>query len=378
MDSISTSIPKDGASLVDLTVQCHCRLTSFGLSVPTSSLPFKSAICHCNGCRRSTGQLFATWAVIPTPHPPDGVLNGGNLTRYDSSETCKRWFCRRCGASVINVDHGDPAAPEWEVATGVLSFDDSSLHGKLQRVQLWVDDVDGDGGAVGWINRGKLAGMDRHGRGRESEMVDDETIQKMTGRKGRLETQSSPECNASVDCSLHAHCHCGNVEFSISRPADDSDNHDSDSNKRETAKFQATLDTCNSCRRVSGFETTSWATVPKTILVSVDRLRGWGNVVATHGSRMGHYKTSTDVTRYFCGTCGATVFYHKEDGQGTVDIAVGILDPGKHGERQARVEDWLAWEKYPKCLVYQEDAVDRPFVGDLLEGMRLAEEVDRD
>src|ERR1700760_1720786 len=116
-------------------VECHCRSTCFSLSIDSSSLPLKASVCHCYTCRHTTGQLFATWAVLPVPLPPD-ILESGCLAKHAVS-TCERWFCTRCGASVINVDRAGPEE-EWEVATGVLNFEEPhTLHGKLDRVQLW-------------------------------------------------------------------------------------------------------------------------------------------------------------------------------------------------------------------------------------------------
>jgi len=84
-------------------------------------------------------------------------------------------------------------------------------------------------------------------------------------------------------------------------------------------------------------------------------------------SRLGHYQTSPDVSRFFCVGCGATVFYDKH-GLDVIDVAVGLLEPKKQGN--VRVEDWLVWEMYPRCVLYQEDAVDKRFVRGLVEGMR--------
>ncbi len=331
-------------------VQCHCGLNSFPLSLPSSSFPLKSALCHCRSCRHSTGLLFATWAVIPLPLPE--VLEAGTLVEYESSSTCQRLFCKQCGASVINIDKAG-GADEWEVATGVLHFDDGNgLVGRLNRVQLWVEDIRADGGAACWINQGRLEGMDRHWRGRQSEVVTDEDVRQMM-RQG-------PEFSADLlGENLDASCHCQNVAFSMSRPGKSFNN--------GTGRFEASLDACTSCRTVSGFEITSWITVPKDLIQSGSSDLG---TLLANRSKLGHYNTSSDVSRYFCTTCGATVFYDKH-GLDTIDIGIGLLHPQHKGAM--RVEYWLAWQQYPKCLGYQEDAVDKQFVANLAEGMRLAE-----
>ncbi|KIW77318.1 hypothetical protein Z517_09764 [Fonsecaea pedrosoi CBS 271.37] len=332
---------------VQLKIECHCHLTSFSLAIPSTELPLKSALCHCSACRHTTGQLFATWAVIPAELPGD-VLSGGNLVKYASSPTCQRWFCKRCGASVVNVDENGGRGPaEWEVGTGVLSFDDpGGLEGKLNRVQLWVEDVKGDGGAVGWINQGGLEGMDRLWTGRDSETVSDGAVGDLMLRKVEARDDSQ---------RLVAQCRCKNVGFEISRPPGDYN--------AGTGRFEASLDACTSCRTVTGFEITCWATVPKSLITAKADL----DSLLDDRARLGHYKTSSDVSRYFCARCGATAFYYKH-GLDTIDVALGLLEPEVEGA--VRVESWLEWQKYPKSVAYPEDAVDKAFVRKLAEGMK--------
>ncbi|EXJ54201.1 hypothetical protein A1O7_09538 [Cladophialophora yegresii CBS 114405] len=337
-------------------VECHCKLTSFSVPIPSSSLPLKASICHCHSCRHSSGQIFATWAVIPLPLPAD-IVESGNFVKYAVS-TCERWSCKRCGASVINVDKAsDP--PEWEVATGVLNFDDASgLEGKLNRVQLWVADVKGDGGAVGWINKGRLKGMDRRWKSRRSDVVSDETVKELMTPQARVAGDN--------DERLPVQCRCQSVQFEIKRP-------DKDYNAG-TGKFDACLDACDSCRAVTGFEITSWTAVPKVCVVVEPRL----DTFLEDRSKLGHYQTSSNISRYFCLKCGAAVFYYKHGGQ-TIDIATGLLESKIEGA--VRVEAWLDWQKAfkeayemgdsPEFVLFRDDAVDDQFVSDVAEGMRL-------
>ncbi|EXJ76947.1 hypothetical protein A1O3_10104 [Capronia epimyces CBS 606.96] len=337
-----------------LTIECHCGLTSFSVSIPHSSLPLKSAICHCNSCRHATGQIFATFAVLPVA-VPEAVLDSGHLVRYISSSVCDRWFCRRCGASVLNHDK-DAEPEEWEAGTGVLRFEDG-LEGKLNRVQLWVEDVSGDAGAAAWINRGHLVGMDRHWRGRQSDLVSDKTVTDLM----RQNSVSSTAARSHDNDRLRAHCHCRNVTFSMARP-------DQDLNQR-TGKFEANLDACTSCRLVTGFEITSWITVPRD-LVCIDEVSL--DTFLADRSKLGHYQTSSHVDRYFCVKCGATIFYHQQNLE-TFDVGAGLLDTGSEGK--ARAEDWLAWQPYPEFLSYQEDAIDKEFVTNLAKSVRPEEVV---
>jgi hypothetical protein len=300
--------------------------------------------------------------VIPLPLPA-GILESGNLVKYLVS-TCERWSCKRCGASVINVDKAsDPQ--EWEVATGALNFDDArGLEGKLNRVQLWVEDVKGDGGAVGWINEGRLEGMDRHWKSRGSQMVSDQTV------KDLMTPQTRVAGDGDGDEQLSVQCRCQSVKLEIKRP-------DKDYNSG-TGKFAACLDTCNSCRAVTGFEVTSWTVVPRDRIVVDSGL----HTFLEDRSKLGHYQTSSNTSRYFCVKCGAAAFYHRH-GTDTIGIATGLLESTIEGV--VRVEAWLGWEKVsreqwaddsswsPELVWFQEDAVDAQFVSDVSEGMNAWE-----
>lgn len=346
--------------MVALKVGCHCKKIFFNIDIPEEQFPLKSAICHCKSCRHATGQIFTTFAVIPTDVPSE-LRDGGNntLTTYRSSSTLLRLFCQICGASIANFDSA--TEEEWELATGCIEFlgDPLGHEGKLNRVQLWLDDVKGDGGAAGWINGGKEEGMDRYWRGRDSEMVSDADIANiLTGETHGQESELlSQNQTTGRDYTLNVRCHCGTISFDVIRPQDQPN--------RDTEAFEAGLDACTSCRLVTGFEITSWATVPHGSIITTEPTL---NAYLGDRSRLKHYKSSSDVSRYFCTRCGATIFYQKH-GLATIDIAIGVLNPPV--SEQARAEDWLRWLKYPKGIFYSEDAVDRKFLRGLMDGLRL-------
>ena len=339
---------------IALRIRCHCQDTSFSLKLSKNFFPLKSAICHCHSCRHATGQLFATFAVIPT-HVPDEIrgLRSEHLVSYNSSSTLSRLFCKKCGATVANIDNAGEEQ-EWELATGIIEFLDSDEghQGKFNRVQLWVEDAKGDGGAAGWINVGRLAGMERHWTGRESENVSDEAVHEILAKADK-----EPQQHISQDAQLKVRCHCGNVSFRVNRPGKDYN--------QGTGKFGTGIDACTSCRLVTGFEITSWTTVPQNLIEPAGQDL---DAYLSDRSKLKHYKSSSDVSRYFCSDCGATVFYQKH-GLDTIDISIGVLSP--EVSDVARAEDWLSWQKYPRGVAYQEDAVDRKFVDDLAEGYRL-------
>ena len=267
---------------------------------------------------------------------------------------------------MINIDKG-PEEEEWEVATGVLHFEDpKGLEGKLNRVQLWVEDVWGDGGAVGtWINEGKLDGMDRHWTARGSEKVIDEAVKELTAR-GKDIRKDIREDNER----LLVQCRCQHIGFEVTRPREDFNN--------GTGKFAACLNACNPCRTVTGFEIVRWLVVPKVLILSEPNL----DALLEDRSRLGHYRTSANTSRYFCLQCGASVFYYRHSAD-TIGIGIGLLEPRVDGA--VRAETWLRRQESPTASWsgvsswspnlgwFQEDAVDAEFVSNLAEDMKTWE-----
>ena len=240
----------------------------------------------------------------------------------------------------------------------------------LNRVQMWLEDTK-DGGAGLWLNDAR---SERHVRDRFSEKVAFQDVLNMA-KESRSEYSSSSTMQHHEDDVLHASCRCGAVSFQIARP-------DTDSNGSASRKYPAGLDACKSCRTVTGFEITSWAIVPRDrIRKSVNNTRGVStshiNTETNHPldllnmSALSYYKTSAPVTRGFCSTCGANVFYYRHRGgtgkEDTIDIAAGLLE----SRVGVRAEDWLAWDYYGEDVVaYREDALDGRLVEGLVRGIK--------
>src|SRR5580658_11025913 len=94
-------------------------------------------------------------------------------------------------------------------------------------------------------------------------------------------------------------CFCGTVTFSAG-----------------PALYAATLCHCASCRRASGAHAVGWVTVAAA---QFEFMRGEPRV----------YRSSRDVTRTFCGTCGSPLTYQHGHRPGEIDITIGTLDaPG--------------------------------------------------
>lgn len=355
--------------------------------------------------------MFATFAVIPADVPVafqkgegqgEGDIDHAKVIRYRSSPAMMRVSCRVCGASLGNVEYrrtgGTDAVEqkqkqqedenenenekwevsEWEAATGSLEISSSGglglghggstegggegdtakpdLTGKLDRVQLWVEDVHGDGGAVGWVNAGKLSGMDRFRRGRDSEVVTDEEVKAMLGGGSAMSGNKSTSMDHTANMTLKVQCHCGNVDLDIARPEPDYN--------QGTGKLAAFFDVCTSCRIVMGFEILSWVTVPRRLITAPNTdLQSY----LSDTSKLTHYKTSETVDRYFCTKCAASVFYYKH-GLDDLDLSLGLLQPDN--SQEVRLLDWLEWQKYPQVLSYTEDAVDGKLVTEFAQGLK--------
>ena len=311
---------------ITLNARCHCGRASYSYNLPPTAFPLKSTLCHCNSCRHASGLLFATFAVIPSPHRPDFA----HLTAYASSQALTRYFCPTCGAHMGNFESG-----KWEFATGVLD----QTAGILERVQLWVEDTR-DGGAAVWITPGAWP-FAVYVRGRGSGEVTDAMIEGMVVKS---------QIGSSSEEKLQGHCHCGDVKFTLAR------------SDRANGKYEAGLDGCTSCRTSTGFEITSWVFgVPRGKITGSDGGSSFDGILASTT----HYKTSAAIDRYSCSRCGAIVFCGHQ-GRDPVDIGVGLLD-AKSG---ARAEEWLDWKGDDECLEYGEDALDQGLVVAFQRGMQ--------
>jgi hypothetical protein len=169
-------------------------------------------------------------------------------------------------------------------------------------------------------------------------------------------TPSTPE-TPKVEEKLHAHCHCGGVEFYISRPNQESLKASSplpdllvpyhsglsaanSENKpwwlsTDRRKYLAGTCACNSCRRIAGFDIVPWTFVPVASISLAD-----GGPFRRVFGTLKSYASSSGRTRWFCGTCGANVFWDGEERPTLLDVSVGLL----HAVSGARAEEWLQWE----------------------------------
>ena len=236
--------------------------------------------------------------------------------------------------------------------SGVIEPRDGSGNAKARdvvRVERhdFVGDT-GDGGLVPRIL--KLGG----GVGEERELVlwdtfpdtkrvseeDVKEMQRVSVEKGK----SKP----AKDETLQVKCRCGGVDLRIKRADYGSDTQgvDADHIPADKEKYIAYFCVCRSCRLQTGVSLQPWCYVPPaniTIASSGEQIKlgkATEEPEANKGTTVKHFKSSSDVYRSFCGTCGASVFYWADEpGLAVVDVAVGLL----RAESGSMAREWLDW-----------------------------------
>lgn len=280
---------------VSVRAHCHCKRFDFSFDLPANHLPLQSAFCSCSSCRHATGQLAASFATVSLPQQ-ELKLDVSRLSRYDTSEIRQRYFCPRCGANVVDLTDD-----KWRFCTGTIA---ETPDVALERKLIFVEDTV-DGGMAPWLKDVRKAFAEGSG----SRELQDEALW-TSSKKGSKGTET-----------LLGKCHCGRVQFEILPPTDGQ-------------YYEAGLDACASCRLTTGFEISSWTSVPLT------QVRLLGGAPLLRPEEPSGYESSPGVFRYFCGTCGAATFIVKKD-QSWVDIAAGLL----RADEGARAESWLQWKE---------------------------------
>lgn len=139
---------------------------------------------------------------------------------------------------------------------------------------------------------------------------------------------------------------------------------------KPTRRYLAGTCACRSCRLVSGFEIQAWAFVPRAnIFLHLPSSPSSSSLPPSSSSlppssssstspftilplsfqtplppTLASYPSSPHVIRHFCTTCGATIFWRRDDAgdsSDVVDVSVGLLDAGAGGG--ARAVEWLDW-----------------------------------
>lgn len=342
-----------------LSATCMCGAAKHEIRLATFELPLKMGFCHCNSCRRMTGTLHLTMATLPQSYEPaTEVLT--KLTPFEFSERLTQYFCSTCGthmlAYVRHSAHDSSTSAQWDVMTGSLDKIDGLF--EIESHDFIADTL--DGGFSDFL----ISFHDRQ-------------IPRFAGHTEKSEelpfywkSNDTPQHTDAPTDRLHCHCRCGGVNFWIARPSERSkkalgawpdllipyysNQPRSDGTawwlRDEGRKFLAGLCSCNSCRLDTGMEFIEWAFVP-TIDITQDA-EGKVPFSPPYGTFKG-YRSGRDVTRYHCGTCGASAIYWADDRTNLVDVAVGLMD----APEGARAETWLEWRT--QRLSFREDALPR-------------------
>ncbi|UCJ16681.1 GFA family protein [Pseudomonas sp. MM211] len=89
---------------------CQCGALRYQFQAPLSDI----AHCHCSICRRSTGGILVTWITVPLDR---FTWLQGEAARFDSSPTCTRYFCARCGGHLALFTTLSPQSMDVTIAT---------------------------------------------------------------------------------------------------------------------------------------------------------------------------------------------------------------------------------------------------------------------
>lgn len=341
-----------------LEISCACRQISGSVCVPSSALPLPVNLCHCNTCRHSTGLLCAS--TVPLPKNSSSLQVHGKLMGYKSSTYKTRYFCEQCGASIYEMTTNPDVA---SICTGILRRSDNIM--ELKRHE-YVADTKDEGLSV-WL-RDPAAGEDQP---HKSERIPHtSTVLPVLPETGS--TESGPK--------LPGYCHCGGVQFRITRPDRLSTElsspwpdllvpyHSGSSEnigdvewwlRQDGTKYLAGTCACNSCRLASGYDIQVWAFVPKTNIVQAN-----GQLLDFSMGTLRRFQSSEGIYREFCRSCGATVFWHCDERPDLIDVSVGLL----HAENGARAESWLEW--WTERVSFEENAQNKALISRLGRGLK--------
>lgn len=338
---------------------CLCRSIQHEITLPTSEFPMDGELCHCWSCRHMTGTMCLTIAFPPQSYKPDPAVLA-KMVAFQFSKRLTDYFCPTCGTHMLAFAYKDAddrsKGTKWTISTGTLEQADGVF--ELNSHEFVGDTF--DGGFADFLPTLNGKTLKRRIGGFQSQ----EDFPLYSHSPNR------PNITPSPSDKLHGHCKCGGVNYWISRPSGRSKKasgawpdliipHHSNQPRPDPSpwwlpsdgtKFLAGICSCDSCRLDTGMESIQWAFVP-TIDISLDE-EGKVPFKLPFGT-LKEYRSSHDTRRYFCDTCGASVFYTNDDREELMDVTVGTLD----APEGARAESWFEWRT--QRLSYREDSIAR-------------------
>lgn len=341
-----------------LNISCACNEISGSFSVQSSALPLPIALCHCDTCRDATGLLGVS--TVSLPNDTSSFKVRGKLKGYESSTRKTRFFCEQCGAFIYNSTTDGLAGIYTGVLEGYDGIEELKQHDCVSDTK--------DGGLSIWLPET----VAWKGQAHRSEQIQHTSKTQFVYPKSQR-SESSP--------NLPGYCHCGGVQFQITRPNEQSTKlsspwpdlivpyHSRSSENMEdikwwlrenNTKYLAGTCACNSCRIASGFDIQAWAFVPKVNIFQPN-----GKPVDFSMGTLKQYQSSEGIYREFCSCCGAMVFWHCDERPDLIDVSVGLL----HAESGARAESWLDW--WTERVSFEEDAQNKVLISSLSTGLKL-------
>jgi hypothetical protein len=373
-----------------LEAKCFCAATHFTITVPTALLPLPTHLCHCSFCRWYTGTLAVFHARLPAAASPDDSDPTAAATSsvapvfvapssraataayvHGPAAEIEALFCRKCGCHVAT--HTLPSAPgpeRWTVATSIFSL--AAIRGDGEEV------VSSTGlSALFQITKHIFPASARDGGlAALIPAVGDRTLQlwdppPSDPRAGIIPTFLLRDRDGAE--RVQVQCHCGRASYSLGRPSARHRAHAAlaqacISQDGQGNRWKAQLDVCRDCRLQTGAHVQPWATVPASAL--------WPPLDSDVGT-LRAFSSSANVTRFFCGNCGASVFVRRkrrrrgsrrgdEGGEDeVVSLAVGVL----RAPEGPLAENWLEWTDE---VAYEASGrrFDHEFVEALVVGLR--------
>ena len=291
------------------------------------------------------GSSFVTLGTTP--------VKLDRCTDYKSSAQITRYFCSKCGTHCFVDGWTNPAG--WRVNSGCveeIGEPGSTRAGKKDIIEVqyhgYVSDT-GDGGIAGWlksIGERTISAYDQAGDTADAEKIDISVPK----------TGATEPVEAKKDDRLLGQCHCGGVQFYVTRSKTKLTEAMRWFKANET-HFRTAFCVCRSCRLAIGQPLQPWTFVEKQDLHMTDGSPMDYDNLGT----LKQFESTPGVRRHFCGRCGATVFFTKarrleRTGYDVVDVSVGIL----RSKAGSRAEEWLGWDL--SRVSFPEDALDEELV----------------
>lgn len=279
-------------------------------------------MCHCDDCRHITGLLSTDCVVLPSTQKDlfdhDHAIPKG-LSVYRKKNGIINWyFCQECGAHIVQYDH---STKRWLFSTGLLhplELDDGIKTIKMV-MHSFVKYGRDQGGMTQWLPDGLPRYIDV-----------DKIVAEKDGKESTKEEKEAIEKAISATV-MPMTCHCGHVQINIHRPSSKPLAKEWESCNVNDA-WLWTFCLCNSCRTTSGFDANCFLFAPYTHITNVtadaDAAAAAKSTIksrhATDGLKV--YISYPGRRRHFCPTCGACVFFDRDDRGDLSDVFLGLAD----------------------------------------------------